>query len=184
MKDKIEDKKQQFLDKYNPNRTIEQALKKALNAAVQHNKLYKSNANNNQKKFFREFWENELLDIYKKIEKREVYRKKNLLHDMIELQKKIRENWEQILEKKDRGFRVSHSQKSISVFLKHLWCMNLILEPEICPVDRIILNKTKSKEKKWTYVKSKDEYLSQLEFIETEAKRNNISLAKFELSAF
>ena len=89
MNDKIEDKKQQFLDKYNPNRTIEQALKKALNAAVQHNKLYKSNANNNQKKFFREFWENELLDIYKKIEKREVYRKKNLLHDMIELQKRL-----------------------------------------------------------------------------------------------
>lgn len=39
----------------------------------------------------------------------------------------------------DGGFRISHSQKSISVFLKHLWCMGHSPMPIQCPIDRHIL---------------------------------------------
>ena len=37
------------------------------------------------------------------------------------------------------GFRISHSQKSISVFLKHLWCMQHVPMPIECPIDFNIL---------------------------------------------
>ncbi len=39
----------------------------------------------------------------------------------------------------DGGFRISHSQKSISVFLKHLWCMGCSPMPIQCPIDRHVL---------------------------------------------
>lgn len=65
-------------------------------------------------------------------------------------------------------FRISHSQKSISVFVKHLWCMDVISEPNICPVDRIILGKTevrKNKDINWGYVNSIEEHKRKFTYI-------------------
>lgn len=52
------------------------------------------------------------------------------------------------------GFRISHSQKSISVFLKHLWCMGRIPMPFQCPVDYTILKRLphERRPRAWTQI--------------------------------
>lgn len=84
-------------------------------------------------------------------------------------------------------FRISHSQKSISVYIKHMWCMNEIMEPTICPVDRIILSKTDAKKNhdiSWGYVNTIDEHRRKFAYIKSAAKDMNLTVAKWELVSF
>lgn len=54
--------KNRFLDIYNPERTKEEALNRAINAAVQRNKLYKTN-NKKERNTVRNKWKKLLIEI-------------------------------------------------------------------------------------------------------------------------
>lgn len=139
--------KDAFLKKYNPNRTIKTALSKSIGAAVQHNKIY-LDVSVKDRAHIRKYWGELLVQLYERF---------------------VSENWDEsiyedeIINLKDDmnnkfndsiDFRISHSQKSISVFFKHLWCLDKISTPPQCPVDRIILTRAKApyKERSWGFV--------------------------------
>ena len=88
------------------------------------------------------------------------------------------------------GFRISHSHKSLSIFSKHLWCLNLIDEPVFCAVDGIILRKTdapthiKRTNIKRTNINNIEAQRENYECIEAQADKSAISIARWELSAF
>ncbi|MCP4343975.1 MAG: hypothetical protein GY795_00430 [Desulfobacterales bacterium] len=67
----------------------------------------------------------------------------------------------------DPGFRISHSQKSISVSLKHLWCMNKISIPSQCPVDAVILGIAGKKypQTNWGFVNTFEEHRIKMSWI-------------------
>ena len=41
------------------------------------------------------------------------------------------------------GFRIAHAQKSLALYLKHLWCRGDLATPPACPVDRLMLTQRK-----------------------------------------
>ena len=79
------------------------------------------------------------------------------------------------------GFRISHAQKSLSVYLKHLWCMGIIAMPPECPVDRVVLRKAGATGS-WTRVGTLDEHRSMIAALEQCA--GDASLAEWELLVF
>ena len=59
--------KEEFINKYNSSKTIEESLSKSISSSVQHNKLYKSPLiSNNIKKQVRDFWSSKLILIKEK----------------------------------------------------------------------------------------------------------------------
>ncbi|WP_100629742.1 hypothetical protein [Algoriphagus formosus] len=186
--------KSKFLNKYNPTESIEKAQSLAISAALQHNSLYEPNTSFSQKKIIRSTLAGKLMDIstkYISSVSEETY-----YNDIIELKDFMNQKYSDHFLKSahpkygyDPGFRISHSQKSLSVFLKHLWCIGKIEEPPQCPVDRIILTSIgqKSKNAAWGYVNSIEEHATKVNFIKEfikNTKNPKMSLAKWELIQF
>lgn len=180
--------KKLFLDAYNFDRSKDIGLTKAINAAVQHNNLYAREATANDRKIIREFWKQNLLEIGDEF-------KNSINIDTYEFMiSKLASGMNNKFEKLfDNGnphgsmFRISHSQKSISVFVKHLWCLDLIPEPNICPVDRIILSQTDAKKNKdlsWGYVNTIEDHRRKFNYLLKAASETNMTLAQWELSKF
>ena len=180
--------KTKFLDKYNPRRDVEIALSNSVKAAVQHNSLYSSETSSSKRKEIRDFWFRNLLKIGKQFEENlsissyeeSVVNFKNLMN---------REYSREFSSGSTHGseFRISHSQKSISVFVKYLWCMDLIGEPNICPVDRIILSQTEAKNFKdvsWGFVNDIETHRKKFQYIVNSASVAGTSVAKWELLLF
>lgn len=184
--------KNNFLEKYNPKRTIENAISLSIKAAVQHNSLYSEKLSSNERLIIRKDWGNKLQEISIKYKNNtidsEIYYKditdlKNYMNEM------YKEKFRTIPHPKynyDAGFRISHSQKSISVFLKHLWCLELISSPPQCPVDRIVLEKIglKGQSASWGYINTLDNHISKIKLIEKVAKSENKSIPIWELTNF
>lgn len=82
------------------------------------------------------------------------------------------------------GFRISHSQKSISVYLKHLWCRNMIPMPPQCPVDRGIIKLLPKEYQhyRWTQIDRIEEHRDIITGLQKLAV--GTSLAEWELMAF
>lgn len=87
----------------------------------------------------------------------------------------MNERFRRILQPPDEryapGFRVAHSQKSLSLLLKHYWCHGRIEEPPVCPVDRIILGIAKAPYAKrgWMTANTLDTYREQIGYLEQAA---------------
>jgi len=147
--DPISVKKQEFLQKYNFDYSKEIAISKAINASVQHNLLYSSSATNKEKKDIKTYWGScleEVGDEFKKDVSVKTYE-----YIVEQLKRGMNRKFGPLFDngsKHGSMFRISHSQKSISVYVKHLWCMGVIGEPKICPIDRIILSSTGAKKKR------------------------------------
>ena len=107
--------------KYNPNRDIQPALKSGIISAVQRNLLYAKSIQPNQKLLVREGWAQSLLDIAKEFQKEVSIEQYEQL--ILNLQKHMNEKYRGLFDSGSRHgsmFRISHSQKSISVCVKHL----------------------------------------------------------------
>lgn len=132
--------KDTFLDKYNPKRDVQFALAQSIKASVQHNPTYTKNIDHSSKIKFRNYWKVRLQEIgLTFLENRDL---KYYLEQVVDFSVEMNSMFSEILspnkEFYDNGFRIAHSQKSISVYLKHLWCMDAIPPPPCCPLDRII----------------------------------------------
>ena len=77
-------------------------------------------------------------------------------------------------------FRLAHAQKSLAVCLKHLWCMDIIPEPPMCPIDRGILAKVGIHDC-WTKLDDVCVYESWKNAVWKKASEKNMSIAEWEL---
>jgi len=169
LKEKIAKSKQKFLDKYNKDRDKSVALKKSRNAASQRNRLYAKNLAEVKRLQVRQAWEKELLQKRRKYEKKVSF--KTFIKDVLEICKEMNQKFKHLGYFCETGFRISHGQKSLSVYLKHLWCLGHIEKPPVCPVDRRILKEAGAPPDKqsWGKTNSVCEYASQFNYIKNAA---------------
>ncbi|SMP71991.1 hypothetical protein [Anoxynatronum buryatiense] len=179
----IEQSKSKFLDKYNRMHSVDKALTKSINAALGRNPLYNEKAKTNDiRRNIKKIWMIHLNEMSKKYYVQSVNREV-FIQDVIELKEIMNDSYGMYF---STEFRISHSQKSLSVFLKHLWCMNMIERPPICPLDRKILEAAgrKYSEAKWTHINDIEEYAKKISWLQKEAFKINCSLAEWELLVF
>ena len=83
-------------------------------------------------------------------------------------------------------FNIGVAQKLLNLQLKYLWCMGDIKTPPHCPVDSIILKKTKLKGKcNWTEMDSIDDYKKVIEAIAKQASDDDFkNIAEWELCKY
>ncbi|WP_304142265.1 hypothetical protein [Mesoflavibacter zeaxanthinifaciens] len=186
----IENAKKDFLDRYNPNREIKKALELSIKASVQRNPTYSNEIETNSKirKDIILFWKEQLAGFSKN------YKDKKSLdtyfQNVIDLKNIMNSKFTDAFNHSryinDKGFRIAHSQKSLSVYLKHLWCLGLISEPPMCPIDNIILTKIglKYPQNKWGYINTEIEFKMKSNLIISYAEKNNLSVCKWELLVF
>lgn len=84
-----------------------------------------------------------------------------------------------------RGYKFGVAQKLLNLLLKYLWCLGRIPEPPHCPVDSIIIGKTRLKGTvKWTKIVSHAEYRKVIAVIKEVADEKGLSIAQWELREF
>jgi len=85
-------------------------------------------------------------------------------------------------------FNFGVSQKLLNLYLKYLWCLDIIPEPPHFPVDRIIQQKLNFKPIiAWTKIETPEEYMSIVNFARTKINSKDEfynSLATIELNLF
>jgi hypothetical protein len=85
----------------------------------------------------------------------------------------------------DVGYKYGVAQKLLNLALKYNWCLGLINDPPHCPVDRIIISKTKYNGKiNWTQIIEKTEYQKVIEEIKVLAAKSQLSIPTWELTIF
>ena len=183
--------KDAFLEKYNPKRTLDKALSSGITASVQHNSLYRKDIEQEHKDAVQCEWRaflSGLIDRYKTPQSISSYEK-----EIEELKRIMTEQFTDAFlsephkkYKTDPGFRISHAQKSISVFLKHLWCMDEVACPPQCPVDSVILAAAGKRypDTKWGYVNSIEIHRQKIKFLEDAKENPSEALAEWELKKF
>ena len=184
--------KDNFLNKYNSDRTLDKALSEGIAAAVRHNSLYRKNLSPERKKAVRREWKTYLEGLvacYKTRQTIGTY-EKDILNLWDIMNSRFSDAFLSMPHAKyntDPGFRISHAQKSISVFLKHLWCMGIVATPPQCPVDSIILALAGARypDTKWGYVNSLNEHRIKIRILNQDRMRcGDITLAEWELRKF
>jgi hypothetical protein len=190
--------KRVFLDRYNYDPTNDEgAAKDALNSASQHNSLYATTVSEKERGRVREGWKSHLRDLARRYEspvwasQEEAYNTYEA--DIEELKRRMSKDFADFF-RRDRhprygyepGFRISHAQKSLAVFLKHMWCMGKIGIPPECPVDRRILERAgwRCDKSPWTYVNSVEEHRRMIACLAECAKTSRLELAVWELIEF
>ena len=184
----LTDLKTNFLARYNKTNSVSEALSKAISAAVQHNSLYSKSVMNDERVAIRTYWSNQLIEI---AQNRPARNKQAYEGQILELQELMTAKFPVITYFSPNkggvadGFRISHSQKSLAIFSKHLWCLNLIDERVFCAVDAIILGKTNAPMSiKWTKISTIEAHRESYRHIEVEASKSGMSIAQWELSSF
>ena len=161
----------------------ETAASVAINVSVSRNPTYSKNISASDKRYIREYWKSLLTDFYEKHKQRNVSREEFLGYvDIIKesMNSRFPDKFQCNTEGYDNEFRLAHAQKSLSVFLKHLWCMGKMKEPPFCPIDGIILNDVLNKKGAWTKLNDKKKYCEYIKFVDDAANGNNISVAEWE----
>lgn len=196
MKQEIIEKIKCFLDLYNPQRTVDMALSSGISASVRHNALYSPDVIDRIP--IHCYWRSQLKSFGEKYfetpQTIETFR-----NDIILLQNNMNNEFPDSFKSKqyvnNPGFRISHAQKSLSVYLKHMWCIKVeqcfdnksgvdIPEYPVCPMDRVILTIVNCPDTRWGYVNTMEEYNKKLRYIIDAANMEHESLAIWELMAF
>jgi hypothetical protein len=136
----IQNAQNNFLARYNPNRDQQVAFDKAWGAALQHNALYAANCGptdqrrRDLKNFVQKFINNRINidELLLNPMTQEEY-----LATITELKTLANQEFGDCF--RPEGYRISHAQKVLGVYMKHLWCMGQIQTPPQCPIDRNIL---------------------------------------------
>lgn len=80
------------------------------------------------------------------------------------------------------GYKYGIAQKLLNLAVKYMWCLGHIKEPPHCPVDRIVINKTKFKNKvNWTEIKERKPYEDVINEIKAFAGAKSLTPAQWEL---
>lgn len=165
----------------------EMALRNAMASATRRNRLYKKGIT---KEEYRKAY-NEVYDLWPAL----LY---SSVNEYIGHEGKVNIDFmvRQVLSLKDKmshidniEFKLSHAQKSLSVFLKYLWCYGVIVEPPICPIDAMVLGKGSDvnpifKDIIWTNIDDVITYRRIMVSLMNLAKSKELTLAKWELIEF
>jgi hypothetical protein len=81
-----------------------------------------------------------------------------------------------------RGYKYGVAQKLLNLVLKYHWCLGTITEPPHCPVDRIVVDKTRYRGEAWTKILQRSDYQKIIDDIKRLAGTQ--SVAMWELSIF
>jgi len=167
-----------FLARYNRDSSEEIALTSGLKAATQHNYLYRPGI---LRPPIRRLWKQHLRQLAGAY-----VVPMTLAHyenDICQLQRIMNEAFNGSF--CEIGFRLSHAQKSLSVVLKHLWCMGRLAEPPACPIDRVVLGKVcGGRLQPWTRVNSLTEHREMFNKVLSAATHAGKSVAQWELLTF
>ena len=165
------------------------AASMAIKAAVERNPTYSDDANIEK---IHKTWTEELISLFDKYKNKE-QTKEVFVVDVMALQRRMnkafpvsfKNNGKSLGKNKERDkdydleFRIAHSQKSLSIFLKHMWCITPNMPmPPVCPIDRNILKEAKIYNP-WTKLNCIKKYNEWLNKIECVAGKER--LAKWEL---
>jgi hypothetical protein len=84
-----------------------------------------------------------------------------------------------------QGYKYGVAQKLLNLTLKYHWCLGLAEEPPHCPVDRVVIEKTKLKGRvKWTQIIDRAEYENVIDDVRRLAAEKNVSIALWELTYY
>ena len=159
----------------------EMALRSAIFAATSRNSPYKGATD---KHSVRDFWMQQLCEIACEVK---LY---GLALDRDYIIYKVICLWKNLVRKfPHHGFGISHAQKSLSVFLKYLWCYGEIEEPPICPIDSLIIQVAARQDKelksiRWTQMKDEKVYCQVINALVKFLEASKFSLARWELDYF
>jgi hypothetical protein len=82
-------------------------------------------------------------------------------------------------------YRYGVAQKLLNLMLKYLWCDDFIWRPPHCPVDRIVIDRTKYRGKvNWTEIRKESEYRKVIEAIKELATPEGLSASEWELNYY
>lgn len=170
--------KEEFVQRYNPKGSVAVAAYSAIAAAARHNELYAESISDSEKQTIRAKWKKKLEEISERyIDPVDL---QSFLEDIVTLQKTMSTEFPRAL----KEFKISHAQKSLSVFLKHAWCLDLIPEPPACPIDRLVFKLAGVTNVNWTQVTSIGEYIQHVTVLQSTAERAGMTLAQWELQEF
>lgn len=83
------------------------------------------------------------------------------------------------------GYRIGIAQKLLNLQLKYLWCFGDVPEPPHCPIDRVMINKTRLKgQVAWTKIKDLNTYRQVIAALKEAASPSGLSLARWEFESY
>lgn len=201
--EEINSRKKQFLIDIKPltvdNTPELRALRSAINTAVRRtigHPVY--SASHLHRKEAVEAWRDKLVELGNKY----LYEQQNMdifVDDVLELREYMTNKFKDQDVFTDNIFRLGQAQKSFSIYLKVLWCENVIrFTPPACPIDARIIytsknylknkpdrhlstEEKKTLETKWSYLNDSDVYKDILALVKEVSDDSNESLAIWEL---
>jgi hypothetical protein len=123
--------------------------------ALGRSKTYNESASQEEKDCFRNAFRGKL-DYISEMYKSEVAEETHL-SNIINLSDDLSSQFSHCL--KNDKFRIGISQKALNLYLKYLWCADLIAMPPHCPFDSIVITHLpECRDLKWTAIDSIDDY--------------------------
>lgn len=176
-------RKQEFLARYNPNKNIDSALANSITASLQRNELWGFDASTGRKDLIRLKWGDALKAISQKYES-SLVPEAIFEQDIQDLKAMMNNEYQEYF--RSSGFKISHAQKSLAVFLKIMWAWGKFKMPPLCPVDRTMLIAAGERSPSpWTDVNTIAEYRKQIRILKRGLKNHRCdSLACWELCTF
>lgn len=164
------------------------AMRDAVGSAVSKNALYAPKATAGDRYYVDTAWKQALEKYaagYVKPVSSENY-EKDLVKLTAEMNRAFGDHFRQARHPKfgyEPGFRISHAQMSLSLVLKHYWCLGLIAMPPQCPVTRAVLLAAKAGEpnSKWTDVNAIEAHRLKVVWLAKAAAEEGLELAEWEL---
>ncbi len=79
-------------------------------------------------------------------------------------------------------FRIGIAQKALNLYLKYLWCVDLISEPPHCPFDSIVIcNLRDSADLKWTSIDTIEDYMMLVRSARKISKEKSLPVWELEI---
>ncbi len=83
------------------------------------------------------------------------------------------------------GYKYGVAQKLLNLALKYYWCLGLITEPPHCPIDRIVISKTKHNGRiNWTQILRRSAYEEVIKEVKVLAQEERLSIPQWELAHY
>ena len=187
----LQKQKERFLASYPPPHNLKNpfdiAAEGAILSSIRRNPTYSKNISKDRKNEFLSGWRKELAHYaekyYNDSQSIETY-----IRDVLEMKARINAQFKEILSNDiSCGIRIAHCQKSLSVYLKYMWCQNIAtITPPACPIDRIVLTHCGIFDISWTRLDNEAVFRRTLDRIKHKAEQNVCcaSVAEWELCLF
>lgn len=180
----LAEKKERFLI----NEIITLSIDGSFRTRNQNAPVYIKNCKEAEKDKFKKYTRNYLLEIYNdcKISTNSTISEDKLIEIIKYFKVEATTKFSKILH--NNTFRFGISQKMINLFLKYLWCLDLINEPPHCPFDGIIMEKLVENGvtdlTNWTILDSEKDYLKFVNGAKIVANKYSMTMACWELSSW